>query len=123
MSREHFDIDKIRKNWDRATPPAPHHLQERFAHIATPADHHAEARKLLERARALVRVELPAHVEVLSHFLDSADELIRKLDPGFIQEGEGAEALPSREELRAELHEVLWDLEDLLEVYLFVSSK
>jgi CRISPR/Cas system Type II protein with McrA/HNH and RuvC-like nuclease domain len=107
LTREAFDVARLKRNWDRASSSPEVPLPERVAAIPRARDPFPEAERLLERIRALTRLEFSSHEERLRPFLADASQLLAEL-----------RARPeSPSELRAQLLEVLADLEDLYEVY------
>ncbi len=104
---ESIDLEKVRKNWERASvvyggndgPPTV---------ITEVVDPIRAGHETLARIRALVTVEYAKHRDVLMPFLDRAAELIDAMRTAERKE---------EERIRAELEQLLNDVEDLLEVY------
>lgn len=107
MTRNAFDVARLKRNWDRATSAPPVALPERIATVPQVRDPLPEAARLLERIGVLTRLEFSAHEDRLRPFLAEASRLLAEL---------GARS-ESPSELRAQLLKVLADLEDLYEVY------
>jgi hypothetical protein len=138
---EHFDHDMVSRNWGLVAVPEPDRLAGPLAAVQAPLDPFVAARGELTQIRALIGREAPDHALTLDPFLRRAEQAVARLDEELRQEslalaavreaadrgGEGspppapppAETAPLREELQA----ALADLEDLLEVFLFVSRK
>ncbi|MFT3765642.1 MAG: hypothetical protein QM820_09020 [Minicystis sp.] len=112
MERWRFDLDKIRRNWERDADLPSNALPQKFARVEAPRDPYPEAEALLGRVRTLVRAEVPAYEAALTPFLDEVQGLVRRLatKPG---EGETVD----RKALHAELDRVLGDVEDMLALY------
>ena len=108
MARDHFDLDSVRKNWDRAVVPERAPLPPKFAEVRTPRDPFAAARALLARVRARALGDLAANAVALTPFLNRAADLLERM-----------EAAPSegRAPLAQEFLKTLEDLEDLFEVF------
>ena len=116
MKREPLDLQKIRRNWERAgadvRPPAP----DRFQDVAAPLDAYHSGRLLLERLRREVGETFPEHQKALAPFLTRAEvsfaQLRERVSPEAADEAKDAAAL--REQLAA----ALCDLEDICEAFL-----
>ncbi|WP_437774511.1 hypothetical protein [Sorangium sp. So ce1097] len=140
--REPFDLERVRRNWERAAEPPRGELPSRLAQVEPPRDALGEARDLLERVRALAAQQLPAHAATLAPFFDEAAALLAGLDPraaGAPPAGAAASAPPAgaaasappagaaasappasalgADEARARLGELLEELEEILEVF------
>lgn len=116
MERWSFDLDQIRKNWEREADLPSNPLPRKFARVEVPSDPYQEADGLLVRVRALAGAELGAQAAVLAPFFDEAAGLIRGLSPR--PEAEKTEGKPpDKEKLRAELARVLGDIEDMLALF------
>ncbi|WP_437720408.1 hypothetical protein [Sorangium sp. So ce861] len=113
--REPFDLERVRRNWERAAEPPRGELPSRLAQVEPPADALREARDLLDRIRVLSAQQLPAHERTLAPFFVEAAALLAGLEarpgdpPSADAKGEGA--------ARARLGEVLEELEEILEVF------
>ncbi|WP_437874513.1 hypothetical protein [Sorangium sp. So ce513] len=135
--REPFDLERVRRNWERAAEPPRGELPSRLARVEVPRDALREARDLFERVRALAAQQLPARVATLAPFFDEAAALLASLDPraaaappadasaappaGAPPAGAAAGAPPAgamgADEARARLGELLEELEEILEVF------
>ncbi|MEI7894734.1 MAG: hypothetical protein WCI05_16680 [Myxococcales bacterium] len=111
MSKTTFDLEKIRRKWDLAMEPDVGR-SSRVEGVRAPGDPVAAARSELARLRQLTLGSFETRASALGPLFDRAAGLIERL--------EGADAA-ELDELRADLHSVLYDLEDLLEVYCFVA--
>jgi hypothetical protein len=112
MTRKPFDIERLRKNWERAVEPEPARLPAKIAHVRRPRDPFAEAKNVLERITTLARAQFPGHMSTLAPFLAEALDLIGRM--------EGSQSTTPAEDpsaLRQEFQKVLNDLEDLFEVF------
>jgi hypothetical protein len=112
MTGKPFDIERLRKNWERAAPPEPARLPAKIARVRRPRDPFAEATTLLDRITTLARAEFPAHMATLSPFIAEAVEIVRRM-----QGSESAAPAEDLGALRQEFQKVLDDLEDLFEVF------
>lgn len=110
MSREPFDLQKIRRNWERAAATVPVRSPDRLAGVPAPLDPYAAGAQLLERLRHEVHDAFPAQQRALAPFLDRADACFTRLR----EEPAGSDA----SERRAQLMAALRDLEDICEAFL-----
>jgi hypothetical protein len=124
MTRDPFDLEKVRRNWARAVAPRPEDAApERFAHVKPPPDLRPEARALLERIRRLALLRFAEREGALTPFLDDASMRLEHLSPdpppagGAPDEAAGPGAAEDPGATRDELQKVLYDLEDLFEVF------
>ncbi len=102
-----FDLERLRRNWERAADPEPLPLPERAKKVRAPEDVPAEATKLLEKVRRLGLAAHPEHHTTLVPFLDRAAEALATV-------GTSPEPDPAATE---ELLKALVDLEDLFDVF------
>jgi hypothetical protein len=119
MVRKAFDVERLKRNWDRAAS-APHvSLPERIALVARARDPYPEAERLLERIRVLTRLEFSGQERQLQPFLSEAFALLAELRGATTTSEDGSSAALKGDpaELRSRLLKVLADLEDLYEVY------
>ena len=118
MPRDHFDLDAVKKNWDRAVAPeGPDRPAERFGSVRPPRDPYPVARELLARARARAFADFEAHAPVLASFFDQASVLLERMD-AWTKAAERSEAKPEEmAAMRKELESAIVDLEDLFEVF------
>lgn len=113
-----FDVERLKRNWDRAASAPLVPLPERIASVPRVRDPYPEAERLLERIGALTRLEFSAHERQLQPFLSEATALVAELRATTTAEdGSGAASKGDPAELRARLFKALADLEDLYEVY------
>ncbi|WP_438013843.1 hypothetical protein WMF18_23245 [Sorangium sp. So ce315] len=134
--REPFDLDRVRRNWERAAEPPRGALPSRLAQVEPPRDALREARDLLERVRALAAQQLPARAATLAPFFDEAAALLAGLDPRAAgappadaraappagappadAKGAPPASAMGADEARARLGELLEELEEILEVF------
>jgi hypothetical protein len=111
MTREPFDLDRVRRNFDRARDPVPPAGADRLADARAPLDPWGEARRQLDVVRREVGVELPGREATVAPFVDRVAGLVERLEAASVA-GEGA-AKDDPAEIRAELVAALADLEDL----------
>jgi hypothetical protein len=109
MAHWQFDLDQIRKNWERATDLAPDDLPSKFARVEAPKDSYGEARALLERVRGMTAPDVGKHQAQLDPFFDRAREAIDLLEKAPPAEKTG--------KLHEDLDKALADLEDLIGVF------
>lgn len=117
MPPSHFDLDRVRKNWDRARAPEPAEISPKFAKVRTPRDPYVAARQLLDRTRSLAFAQFPGRVASLAPFLDRAAQLVGSMERSAKEEAATPALTASVEELRAEFIILLNDVEDLFEVF------
>jgi hypothetical protein len=108
MARDHFDLDSVRKNWDRATVPERAPLPAKLAEVRAPRDPFAAARALLTRVRARALDDLAPNTEAIAPFLNRAADLLARME---------AAPREGRAPLAQEFLKTLEDLEDLFEVF------
>ena len=125
MPDDHFDLKKVRRNWDLAvTPPAPA-PPERLAEVRPALDPFVAAESDIARLRGLIAAELADHAETLAPFLGQLDRAVGRLraataaGPASVR-AEGGEPPLDATEIREELDKALFDLEDLIEVFTMV---
>lgn len=114
MDRWRFDLDQIRKNWEREGDLPTNPMPQKFARVEAPRDPYAEAATLLGRVRVLAKAELPAREATLAPFFDEAAGIIERLS------GKPVEGDPrplDKKALRADLDRVLGDVEDMLALF------
>ena len=111
MTRWQFDLDRIRKNWERATDLPPDEMPARFTAVEPPRDPYGAAREIVSRVRALESGTLERHGAALAPFFDRVEELVGRM------EASASADAKTRDELRAELNVALADLEDLLALF------
>lgn len=141
--REPFDLERVRRNWERAAEPPRGELPARLAQVEAPRDALGEARDLLERVRGLAAQQLPARAATLAPFFDEAAALLAGLDPRAAgappADARGAPPADARgappasakgappagamgaDEARARLGELLEELEEILEVFATIN--
>lgn len=110
-----FDLERVRKNWERALEPEASRPSEKLARTRAPRDPFVAAKEDMVRLRSLLRSELPDHAAALAPFVERLEQLIAQMD--------AASASPDADPaaLREEFHFALRDLQDLLEVFAFVQ--
>jgi hypothetical protein len=109
----HFDLDRVKKNFDRAIDPAPTDLRTEAAmpDEAPPPDPYVTARAILERLRAHAHARLADHEGALAPLVDRVETLVAALERAKSADEK------EREPLRKELLAARQDLEDLFEVF------
>jgi hypothetical protein len=118
VPRDHFDLDAVKKNWDRAVPPeGAERSVERFASATPPRDPYPVARELLTRARARAFADFEAHAPVLASFFDQASVLVDRMDAWTRAAGRPEADPDEMIAMRKELESAIVDLEDLFEVF------
>jgi hypothetical protein len=111
-----FDLETVRRNFERAVVPEVPTLPAKIADVRRPRDPIALARADLARVKVLAEIELPKHRETLAPFFAQATGALDRLEK--IAAGEPSTEPPEdpavvREDLQAAIH----DLEDLVEVF------
>lgn len=119
MDRWRFDLDQIRRNWERDAALPENPLPQKFARVEPPRDPLREAEALIERVRVLVRAEVPAHEAALAPFFDEAADIVRRLG---IKPGEGEGPPPDKAALLADLDHVIADVEDMLALFTGIGA-
>jgi hypothetical protein len=118
MPRKAFDVERLKRNWDRASSAPDVPLPERMAAVARARDPYPEAERLLQRIAALTRSELSGHEAQFRPFLTEALQILSELRASATPtDPPEASSSGAPAELRARLLKVLADLEDLCEVY------
>ena len=112
MPGEPFDLKKIRRNWELAGASDGDRPGGKLASVAPPLDPFVAARGDLARLRELLASDFSDHTPALSPFLRRVDGAIAGLEAVASGQAEG-----DARALRAELHDALFDIEDLLEVF------
>lgn len=105
--RDLIDFEKIKRNWERASALHPGERVSSQPKLELP-NRVGSGKALLFRIRALVLTDYGKHRDALLPFLDRAAELIDAIE---------AASREDEDRLRGELLAVLYDFEDLLEVY------
>ena len=111
MTRWQFDLDRIRKNWERAADLPPDEMPARFAAVEPPRDPYQAARELLSRVRGLESDKIERHGAALGPFFDRVGDLIGRMETSASADAK------SKAALRSELEVALADLEDLLALF------
>jgi len=107
-----IDLEKVRKNWERASVMRGALEAPAATDIEIP-DPIRAGHETLARIRTLITTRYTTHRKVLEPFLDRAAELIDAMRTAERKE---------EEQLRGELEQLLNDLEDLLEVYVIYAK-
>jgi len=112
MAREPFDLQKIRRNWERSAASLPVRSPDRLAGVQAPLDPYLAGEQLLTRLRREVLETFPEQQRALAPFVVRAEACFEKLRQA-AQTG-APELVESRQELVA----ALIDLEDICEAFL-----
>lgn len=125
MARKAFDVERLKRNWDRAASAPLVPLPERIALVSRARDPYPEAERLLDRIRALTRLEFSDHERQLQPFLTEASALLADLRGATAAPEDRSAVAPKGDpaELRSRLLKVLADLEDLYEVYSAIGCR
>ncbi len=118
--REPFDLDAVKRNWERAVAPDSS-SSARFTRVRAPQNPFPIAREILTRARARALADFAPHAAVLETFFTQAKDLVDRLE-AHTKAGADSKAPPKvpdaeGDALRAELESAFVDLEDLFEVF------
>ena len=113
MPRDHFDLESVRKNWDRAVVPERAPLPPKLARVRAPEDPFAVAKALLARVRARAMASMESNASAFTPFLDRATDLLARME---VQSKQGVSP-PTPDPLTVEFLKTLEDLEDLFEVF------
>jgi hypothetical protein len=115
MTLKQFDLNSIRRNWERSATTLPVHSPDRLAFVPAPLDVYAAGAQLLERLRHELRDEFPARKTALAPFLQRVESCFEVMRTRAREgDAEGAELCA----LRAELAAAFCDLEDICEAFL-----
>jgi hypothetical protein len=109
MTRENIDLQKIRRNWERASASVPVPQHDRLAAVEAPLDVFAAGRQLLDRLRREAHLTFPEQRAALAPFLTRAETSFEALRAS----GGGDDP-----KLREALTAALYDLEDICEAFL-----
>lgn len=115
--REPFDLQKIRRNWERSAATLPVRSPDRLAGVQPPLDPYTTGAELLTRLRREVFETFPAQQQKLAPFLNRAERCFEQLRE---RTTEGPDA-PELAELRQQLVAAFDDLEDICEAFLGLS--
>lgn len=118
MAQERFDLERLRRNFDRIDDPVPEDVPDRLAEARGPRDPYAAGREALAIVRSEVLSSFAEHEGSLAPFLARAERVLEQLE----QRERGAQGAVGEEqlgadELRAELVQTLEHIEDLCEVF------
>lgn len=111
---ELFDPKRLAPRWNAEPVQAAPKVHPKLIEVVMAPDKRADARTLLTDIRRAVERDLPAQRALLTPFLQEAEELLQALDT----KGEGVDRKATCE--RAV--EVLWRIEDLLEIYYLFAN-
>lgn len=112
MTTERFDLQRIRRNWERASATVPVQQRDRLAAVEAPLDAFTIGRQLLTRLKREVDLTFPEQRARLAPFVARAERALEALHAGQAADA-GADA-----ELREALTAALYDLEDICEAFL-----
>lgn len=115
MPAEPLDIKKILRNWELPGDEGASAMPRRLAETRAPLDPFAAARGDLARLRPLLAARFDRDMDSILPFLKRIDDAIAAMQDSISSAADRAAAEPA-DELRAELDDALFDLEDLLEV-------
>jgi DNA-binding IclR family transcriptional regulator len=115
MTREPFDLQKIRRNWERAAATLPVRSPDRLAGVQAPLDPYTTGAALLERLRREVFDAFPEQQRPLAPFLDRAETCFEQLRQ---RTADARADAPDLSELRQQLLAAFDDLEDICEAFL-----
>ena len=108
MTRERIDLQRIRRNWERASASLPAAQLDRLAVVEAPLDAFAAGKQLLERLRHEVDLTFPEQRSALAPFLNRVQTCLEAL------RAHAGDDTKLREALTA----ALCDLEDICEAFL-----
>jgi hypothetical protein len=115
MTLKPFDLNSIRRNWERSAASLPVRSPDRLGFVQAPLDVYAAGAELLTRLRLELRDALPAQQVALAPF-------VARIERGFEQlRVRGQEAGADAAELallREQLGAALCDLEDICEAFM-----
>jgi hypothetical protein len=114
MTLKPFDLNSIRRNWERSAATLPVRSPDRLGFVQAPLDVYEAGAQLLERLRLELRDTFPAQQVALAPFfrrVESRFELLRTRG----QEGTDAVELAA---LREQLAAAFCDLEDICEAFM-----
>jgi hypothetical protein len=114
MTREPFDLQKIRRNWERSAATLPVRSPDRLADVKAPLDPYAAGAVLLERLRREVFEAFPEQQRALAPFLVRAETCFQQLRQRTVSADAAA---PDVSELRLQLVAAFDDLEDICEAF------
>ena len=114
-----FELERLRRNWDRAAEPASPPLPERFERVRPAIDPYPEARRVLARIDAMTKSEFSERGRGLGPFLAEAQDLLARIQAASSPRDAANPGAPIEDAaaLRDQFQKVLNDLEDLFEVY------
>lgn len=125
MSGSHFDLKKIKRNWELAVTAEPSAPPKRVADVPSPADPFVSARLDFAKLSSLVIADLGREIDTVRPFLERVDRALTALESATAPVSRDSDATASEPAdlapLRDELDDALFDLEDLLEVLTLVK--
>ncbi|HEY6880036.1 MAG TPA: hypothetical protein VI299_18555 [Polyangiales bacterium] len=113
MTIKAFDLNSIRRNWERAAATLPVRSPDRLGFVQAPLDVYVAGAQLIERLRQEVRDAFPAQQTALGPFLSRVENTFEQLRAR-AQAGETEELGALREQLSA----AFCDLEDICEAFM-----
>jgi hypothetical protein len=115
MTLKQFDLNSIRRNWERSAATLPVRSPDRLEFVQAPLDVYSAGAQLLERLRHELRDAFPAQKTALAPFLkrvESCFEVMRA------RARDGDAEATELAALRTELAAAFCDLEDICEAFL-----
>ncbi|MEY4577669.1 MAG: hypothetical protein RL701_2372 [Pseudomonadota bacterium] len=116
MTAPIFDLERLRQNW---TAPAlePRTQRDRFEAVVLPLDLGTAAQAQFAQLREHCALDFPTEREAITNYLD-------QIEPRLQEAVREAESVGKPTDVaRAELIEMLWRLEQLLEVFLLTGRR
>jgi hypothetical protein len=119
----HFDLEAVRKNWQRAITPDDSGIPPKVASVETPMDPFVVARANVARSKTLARQMLPSRFETMEPFFSRVEQILDRMEASAnaADVAEKTEPADDPAALREELDLALHDIEDLLEVFLGIG--
>ena len=115
MTLKQFDLNSIRRNWERSAATLPVHSPDRLEFVQAPLDVYGAGAQLLERLRHELRDAFPARKATLAPFLRRVEDRFEAMRTRARAGDADAAELCA---LRTELAEAFCDLEDICEALL-----
>lgn len=115
MTLKPFDLNSIRRNWERSAATLPVHSPDRLEFVQAPLDVYSVGAELIERLRHELRDAFPARRATLAPFLRRVEDRFEVMRAR-ARDGDAPPAELSA--LRTELAEAFCDLEDICEAFL-----
>jgi hypothetical protein len=115
MTLKQFDLNSIRRNWERSAATLPVHSPDRLEFVEAPLDVYSAGAQLIERLKYELRDAFPARRAALAPFLKRVESSFEAMRSRARDGNADAAELCA---LRTQLAAAFCDLEDICEAFL-----